>query len=123
MNPDKLQGRIALVTGVSRRQGIGASICRILATAGADIFFTYWQAYDHTMPWGADDAGPLKLQQELQALGVRAASLEVDLSNPEAATQVLDTVEAKLGNLSRELAVSSTAVLSSCNCSQVLLGL
>lgn len=33
------------------------------------------------MPWGADDAGPVKLQQELQALGVRAASLEVDLSN------------------------------------------
>lgn len=108
MTPDKLQGRIALVTGVSRRQGIGAAICRILATAGADIFFTYWQAYDHTMPWGADDAGPLKLQQELQALGVRATSLEVDRVTLR---------------LSRELAVSSTAVLSSCNCSQVPLGL
>ena len=43
---------------------------------------------------------PMNLQQELQALGVRAASLEVDLSIPEAPTFVLDTVEAQLGNLS-----------------------
>ncbi|HEY9709254.1 MAG TPA: SDR family oxidoreductase, partial [Oculatellaceae cyanobacterium] len=35
-----------------------------------------------------------------QALGVRAESLEVDLSSPKAPTQVLDTVSAKLGNLS-----------------------
>lgn len=100
MNQGKLQGRIALVTGVSRRQGIGAAICRILAAAGADILFTYWQAYDKTMPWGADDAVPLKLQEELQALGVRVESLEVDLSSPKAPRQVLDTVEAQLGNAS-----------------------
>lgn len=94
-----LHGRTALVTGVSRRQGIGAAICRVLATAGANIFFTYWQGYDHTMPWGADSAGPRKLQQELQALGVRAESLEIDLSSPEAPTKVLDAAEAQLGNL------------------------
>lgn len=96
----RLHGRTALVTGVSRRQGIGAAICYALAQAGANIFFTYWQAYDQTMPWGADKADPSKLQQELQFLGVRAHSLEVDLSSPEAPTQVLDAAQAQLGHLS-----------------------
>lgn len=100
MNQNKLQGRVALITGVSRRQGIGAAICRILAGAGADIFFTYYHAYDKTQPWGADETGPVQLQQELQALGVRAASIEVDLSCPKTPVQVLDTVEAQLGHLS-----------------------
>lgn len=96
----RLHGRTALVTGVGRRQGIGTAICRALAQAGADIFFTYWQGYDKAMPWGADEAGPKELQQELQALGVRVESLELDLSSPEAPTQVLDTALAKLGTLS-----------------------
>jgi 3-oxoacyl-[acyl-carrier protein] reductase len=32
--------RLAIVTGASRRQGIGAAVCRALAQAGIDIFFT-----------------------------------------------------------------------------------
>jgi len=99
-NNKKLRGRIALVTGVSRRQGIGAAICHSLAQAGADIFFTYWQQYDQLMPWGADDEAPQKLQQELEALGVRAESLEVDLSQPEASREVIEAAEARLGSLS-----------------------
>ena len=41
-----LQGKIALVTGVGRRAGIGAAICREIAKNGGDVFFTYWQKYD-----------------------------------------------------------------------------
>lgn len=96
----KLHGRGAIVTGVGRRQGIGAAICRALARSGADIFLTYWQAYDQAMPWGADKVGSMELQQELQALRVRAETLEIDLSNPEAPAQVLDAACAKLGTVS-----------------------
>lgn len=53
-----LHGRIAIVTGASRRRGIGAAICRALAANGADIFFTHWSAFDRTLPWGADENGP-----------------------------------------------------------------
>lgn len=42
----KLDGRIAIVTGATRLAGIGAAICLSLAGQGADIFFTYWTAYD-----------------------------------------------------------------------------
>lgn len=71
-NNYKLSGRNALVTGVSRHRGIKTAICRALAKAGANIFFTYWQKYDRTMPWGADETQPEQLQQELQALGIQA---------------------------------------------------
>jgi 3-oxoacyl-[acyl-carrier protein] reductase len=99
-NNYKLSGRNALVTGVSRRQGIGTAICRALAEAGANIFFTYWQKYDRTMPWGVDDTEPEQLQQELQTLGVQVEKCELDLSDSEAPKKLIETAETKLGNLS-----------------------
>lgn len=95
-----LQGRTAIVTGASRRQGIGAAICHKLAQAGASICFTYWQAYDRTMPWGAEETAPQQLQQELEALGVQATGQEIDLSHPEAATQVIQAATAQFDKLS-----------------------
>lgn len=91
-----LRGRVALVTGASRRRGIGAAICRALAADGADIAFTHWRAYDRTMAWGADD-GPAALLAELEAAGVRGADVEIDLRDPAAAGRLLAEVEARLG--------------------------
>jgi 3-oxoacyl-[acyl-carrier protein] reductase len=95
-----LTGRVAVVTGASRRQGIGAAICRMLASHGADVLFTHWRAYDHEQPYGADPDGPHALQRELQALGVGAEELEIDLADPAAASQVLDAAESRLGPVS-----------------------
>jgi 3-oxoacyl-[acyl-carrier protein] reductase len=39
----------SVVTGASRDRGIGAAICRSLAAAGSNIFFTSWQPYDASM--------------------------------------------------------------------------
>ena len=44
-NNYKLNGRNALVTGVSRRRGIGTAICLALAEAGANVFFTQRVAF------------------------------------------------------------------------------
>ena len=41
--PD-LNGKFALITGASRRNGIGAAICRALAAQGTNILFTTWKA-------------------------------------------------------------------------------
>jgi len=71
MSAHSLHGRTAIITGASRRQGIGAAICRVLAIQGAGIFFTHWTAYDRTAPWGADPDGPVALQNELRAMGIR----------------------------------------------------
>lgn len=89
--------RIAIVTGASRRQGIGTAICRALAAAGCDIFFTHWSAYDRAMAYEADENWPTLLEQELRAMGVGCASMEVDMSDAGSAARILDAVEASLG--------------------------
>lgn len=79
--------KVAIVTGASQKRDIGAAICRQLASKGIDIFFTYWKA----------EPGWSELfQKELVALGVRASSLEIDLSNKDAALQILNTVSINL---------------------------
>ena len=99
-NNYKLSGRNALVTGVGHRQGIGTAICRALAEAGANIFFTYWQKYDRAMPWGADETHPEQLIQELQDLGVRAEKLEIDLFESKVLAELIEIAQTKLGDLS-----------------------
>ena len=100
VNSYKLSGRNALVTGVGRRHGIGTAICRALAEAGANVFFSYWHDYDVSMPWGVDKTEPEVLQRELQALGVEAEKFEIDLSNSEAPTKLIEIAQTKLGSLS-----------------------
>lgn len=100
--------RIAIVTGASRRSGIGAAICRALAAAGASVCFTHWRAYDHAMPWGGDDDGPAALCAELLRSGVRALPLEADLSAPETPALIMDTVTSALGKPS--ILVNNAAV-------------
>lgn len=56
--------KTAIVTGVGRREGIGAAICRKLAEQGYDIFFTYWHNYDIKMKYNIE-------KNEAFLLGVR----------------------------------------------------
>jgi 3-oxoacyl-[acyl-carrier protein] reductase len=42
----ELDGRNALVTGVSRRAGIGYAIARRLLEAGASVFIQGWTPHD-----------------------------------------------------------------------------
>jgi 3-oxoacyl-[acyl-carrier protein] reductase len=94
-----LNGTIALITGASRRIGIGAAVARTFASAGADIAFTHWSRYDTEM-YGASSTEPDAIAKELRGFGVRVEPIEVDLSRPDAAREVLDTVEQRLGAIS-----------------------
>jgi 3-oxoacyl-[acyl-carrier protein] reductase len=69
----------------------------MLAEKGADIFFTYWSAYDEDsfMPSTEDD--PEALLEELRGAGVRVEAMEIDLSLPDSPEQLLDTVDERLG--------------------------
>src|SRR5437867_1022538 len=94
-----LQGRIVLVTGVGRRAGIGAAICREIAKNGGDVFFTYWQQYDkhketHSVKSGND---PATMAAELSRFGVRVGRVEIDLSAPDSAEKLFQAVESELG--------------------------
>lgn len=92
-----LRGKVALVTGVSRRIGIGAAIAHELATGGADIFTTYFRPYDAGMPWGDDPTDAEGIIDELGTLGVRAAGMELDLADSGAAPRLFERAETALG--------------------------
>ncbi len=64
--------KVALVTGVSRRQGIGAAIALALAEAGMDVCTAYYRPYDRMMPWGVEETEPEQIVSALRRSGVRA---------------------------------------------------
>jgi 3-oxoacyl-[acyl-carrier protein] reductase len=92
-----LRGRVALVTGVGRKRGIGSAACRALASRGADVVLSYWKAYDREMPWASDEDEPEALLGELRAAGVRTEGVEMDLSGSDSAQLLLDAAEERLG--------------------------
>ena len=92
-----LRGRVALVTGVGRRRGIGSAVCRALAARGADVALSYYKPYDRSAPWATDEGEPEGLLQELCAAGVRAEGVPIDLSEPDAPERLLDAATERLG--------------------------
>ena len=92
-----LGGKVALITGVGRRRGIGSAICRALAHRGADVFFTYWGDYHRDVSGSFDQDGPGALRQELRGMGVRAEGMELDLSLPESPERLLAAADGRLG--------------------------
>jgi 3-oxoacyl-[acyl-carrier protein] reductase len=97
MTTKSLQGQTAIVTGASRRHGIGAAICRCLAAAGANVFFTTWRPYDEALCGSYDEKMPQDLLVELRGNGIRSESLEIDLADPKAVSYLLDLVESRFG--------------------------
>ncbi len=83
--------RVALVTGASRRGGIGWAVAQRLAQSGCDVALQAYRAYDAEQGRGAEET-PEDLAAELRTLGVEASAIEVDLGRAEAAAEVIDHV-------------------------------
>ena len=73
-----LSGKVALVTGVAGRNGIGRAIAVRLALEGADIVAN--DLVDR--PSGSDNWGGLPaIVEEVEALGRRAVAIRADISD------------------------------------------
>jgi 3-oxoacyl-[acyl-carrier protein] reductase len=84
---------VALVTGVSRKAGIAAAICRALVQGGWDIAGVGYRLYDASMPWGSRYEDPAELVDELRRGDGEAVWAEADLSDSEVAPQLFDGAE------------------------------
>jgi 3-oxoacyl-[acyl-carrier protein] reductase len=68
-----LVGKTALVTGVSRRRGIGYAVASQFLELGASVFIHHYRPHDLDQPWGGDDLG--KARAGLSAARVGEASV------------------------------------------------
>jgi 3-oxoacyl-[acyl-carrier protein] reductase len=94
-----LKGRVALVTGVSRRKGIGFAIAQKLAAMGADVFIHSFSPYDADRDWGADPDGISALIAELQAHGTRIAHTEGNFLDPLVPQQLMTAAVSEFGHI------------------------
>jgi 3-oxoacyl-[acyl-carrier protein] reductase len=81
--------RVAIVTGVSRREGIGFAVARRLLAGGARVLVHSWSAHDAEQSWGADAGGVEALLDELGGTGARLAHVAADLADPAAPARVV----------------------------------
>jgi 3-oxoacyl-[acyl-carrier protein] reductase len=92
--PGSLDGRVALVTGVSRRIGIAWTVAERLIELGATVFATGWPPHDAEMPWGAGEQEPAGFDVDRR-----------DLEEPAAPEALVDAVIERFGALDVVVAV------------------
>lgn len=85
MSAAPLAGRGALVTGVSRRAGIGFAVRRALEEQGAAVFAQGYSPYDAGQPWGTDPEA--------------TAHAEIDLADPAGPARCVDAAAEALGHV------------------------
>ena len=94
MSSGPLAGRGALVTGVSRRAGIGYAIAARLRDLGAGVVIAGFTPHDAAQPWGAEEGGVQAIAAELGVTGV-----EGDFADPDAPRACMAAAEVELGHV------------------------
>jgi 3-oxoacyl-[acyl-carrier protein] reductase len=82
-----LEGKVAIITGASR--GIGSGIARVFAQHGANVAFTY----------SASAESALVLENELNALGIKAKGYKSNAADFNEAQKLVDDVLAEFGTV------------------------
>ncbi|WP_104054121.1 MULTISPECIES: SDR family oxidoreductase [unclassified Arthrobacter] len=98
--PLPLAGRTAVITGVSRRRGIGFAVATRLARMGASLYLAHYSPHDADQPWGADSIDDVV--GALQGFLTDGAQLEhasIDLADAGGAEQLIRNAAAALGHL------------------------
>jgi len=84
---NRFQNKTVLVTGSSR--GLGAATIKRFASEGANVVINYAE----------DRSGAEKIQQEIEAFGVKALLIQADVSDETAVTKMIAEVVSHFGSL------------------------
>jgi 3-oxoacyl-[acyl-carrier protein] reductase len=106
-------GKVALITGVGRRNGIGRAIALRLARDGWDIAFSYWRPYEQRQSLGALHTDPESIASELRATGRRVVAIESDLEDPRTPDELVAQANRDLGPVTALVLSHSESVDSS----------
>ncbi|WP_105031064.1 SDR family oxidoreductase [Arthrobacter ruber] len=95
-----LAGRTFVVTGVSRRRGIGYAVAARLADLGAGLFLHHYAPHDADQPWGADSVDDVvaSLRGRLRD-GAPLADASIDLAQHDGAERLVVEARSALGHL------------------------
>jgi 3-oxoacyl-[acyl-carrier protein] reductase len=92
-----LEGRVALVTGVGRRAGIGYAIAQRLLDSGASVLAHAWTPYD-IESWGEDPAEADAVLGGLRERGP-AEQHQADFAEPDAPARVVAATRDAFGHV------------------------
>lgn len=95
-----LNGRTALVTGVSRRRGIGFATASRLLQAGASVAIQHWSPHDAEQPWGAEDISTIVDELDAQKVeGARIVDISANFADDDGPASVVSHAVEQLGHL------------------------
>lgn len=99
-DPLPLRGRSALVTGASRRDGIGYAVARRLASYGASVMLHHYRPHDEAQPWGGDDIEAVAdgVRSVLADPGAHVAHISADMADPDAPARVVEAAIDEFGH-------------------------
>ncbi len=95
----KLIDRRGLVTGASRRQGIGFATARRLLIEGASVCVHHHRPHDDDQPWGGDDLSEVLAELRAVPGGGEVVEVAGDLSDAPTAERVVSAAVDRLGGL------------------------
>lgn len=99
-DPLPLAGRTVLVTGVSRRVGIGHAIACRAADYGASVVAHHYRPHDAAQSWGAEDVEAVMASIRTHLVGpARLIDIPADLATPGEPARVVEQAAAAAGHL------------------------
>jgi len=98
--PLPLLGKTALVTGVSRRKGIGFAVARRFAELGAHVFIHHYAPHDAQQPWGIDDLAEVRAGiTAAQPGSATFGDSSIDLAEADAPAALIEAAHSLTGAL------------------------